>query len=429
MTTDLGDFPPAAPTWLTTGRGRPFRALAHQEFRVVWSTFVIGQLGFWIAFLTLQTLMVDLTDANGRWMGLLFFCNLIPMLLLTPLAGLLADRYERRLILVVAFAVMTVIASLLAVFTFADLATPATLLPFAFAIGTVFAFKGPTSQGLIANTVPVADLPSAISLQSVGGNLARVIGPTMAAPVLVLSNQSVAFVLFAAASLIAFVVLLRAQIRANVPAQESGGFFAGLKGGWECARERPPAFAALLMLAVSSLTAGAYFAIFPLVASEVFDRGANGLTTLAAISGIGSVAGAIATGSRESVPTIASVTTLVVLFGASFVVFGLMPNWPLTLLASVAVGGFYFWSMTSINALLQSLVDDARRGRLMALFVVGWAGLVPVGALWQGAFAEVFGARATIVVGGLIVMIYAAATLVVARRRTSLATMSTSIAD
>lgn len=419
MTTDIGDPPDAeaSPSWLTTGRGRPFRALVHREFRVVWGTFVVGQLGFWIAFLTLQTLMVDLTDGDGRWMGLLFFCNFIPMLILTPVAGLLADRYERRIILVVAFAAMTVVASLLALVTFAELAAPAVLLPFAFAIGTVFSFKGPASQGLLANTVPPSDLPSAISLQSVGSNLSRVIGPTIAAPVLVLSSQYVAFVLFAGASFVAFSILTRAQIRANVPAQETGSFFVRLKGGWECARERPPALAALLMLAVSSLTAGAYFAILPLVASEVFDRGANGLTTLAAVSGVGSVAGAILTGSRESAPTLGATTTLVALFGASFVVFGLMPNWPLTLLASVALGGFYFWAMTSINALLQSLVDDARRGRLMALFMVGWADLVPIGALWQGAFAESFGTRATIVVGGAIVIVYSLATLALARRR------------
>ncbi len=432
MSTDLGDSP--APTsqtvgWLASPRGRPFRALAHQEFRLVWGTFIVGQLGFWVAFLTLQTQMLDLTDGDGRWIGLLFFCNFIPMLVLTPVAGLLADRYERRIILDCGFGAMTVVASVLAVVTFADLATPLVLLPFAFAIGTVFSFKGPASQGLIANTVPPADLPSAISLQSVGGNISRVVGPTIAAPILALSSQYVAFVLFALASMIAFGILLRAQIRPNIPAQEAGGFFARLKGGWECARERPPALAALLMLAVSSLTAGAYFAILPLVASEVFDKGSSGLTTLAAISGIGSVIGAIATGSRETTPTLASTTTLVALFGVSFVVFGLAPTWPLVLLTSVALGLFYFWAMTSINALLQSLVDDARRGRLMALFVVGWAGLIPIGALWQGALAEAVGTRVTVVVAGSITAIYAVATLLLARRRSPVTPVSATVPD
>ena len=109
-------------------------------------------------------------------------------------------------------------------------------------------------------------------------------------------------------------------------------------------------------------------------------------------------------------------TALVVgAFGIAFVVFGLAPTWPLVLLASTVVGGLYFWGMTSINALLQSLADDAKRGRLMALFVVGWAGLVPIGALWQGAFAEAFSVRAAVVVAGLITAAYSFATL--ARRR------------
>lgn len=415
MSTDLGD-PPAPTGWLATSRGRPFRAIAHRDFRVVWGTFVVGQLGFWIAFLTLQTLMVDLTDGDGRWLGLLFFCNFIPMLVLTPVAGLLADRYERRIILICGFAGMTVIATLLSIVTYADAVTPLLLLPFALGIGMVFSFKGPASQGLIANTVPNVDLPSAISLQSVAGNISRVVGPTIAAPILALSDQYVAFVLFAAASLISLVLLTRARIRANVPAAESGGFLTRLKGGWVVARQRPPALAALMMLGVSSLTAGAYFALLPLVASDVFDRGSSGLSTLAAISGIGAVVGAIATGSREAAPTLAATATLTALFGASFVVFGLAPTWPLALLSSVMLGGFYFWAMTSINALLQNLVDDARRGRLMALFVVGWAGLIPIGALWQGLFAEAAGTRAAIVLSGAIATVWALGTLALARR-------------
>jgi hypothetical protein len=106
---------------------------------------------------------------------------------------------------------------------------------------------------------------------------------------------------------------------------------------------------------------------------------------------------------------------LVALFGATFIVFGLAPTWGLLLATSVVMAAFYFWSMTNINALLQKLADDAKRGRLMALFIVGWGGLVPLGALWQGAVAEAFGVRTAVVTGGVIVTVYAVATMAVTR--------------
>ncbi len=395
----------------TSPKLRPFRALAHPQFRVVWITFIVGQLGFWVAFLALQALMADLTDTDGTWLGLLFFTNFIPMLIFTPLAGVVADRYERRRVLMVGFSALGVIATGLAVLTLTDRARPANLLPFAFLIGTAFAFNSPSSHSLIATVVPSEDLPSAVSLQSVGSNMSRVIGPTIAAPILALTSEDVAFVLYAATTVLVVILLGRARITSTPHEVEQTSFMSRVKAGWEHARERPPAVAALTLLAVSSLTAGAYFSMLPLIAEDVFDKGSSGLTVLAAVSGIGSVVGAVATGFRQTSPTMASTALVVGAFGLAFIVFGLAPTWPLVLLASTVVGGLYFWGMTSINALLQSLADDAKRGRLMALFVVGWAGLVPVGALWQGAFAEAFSVRAAVVAAGAITAAYSFATL------------------
>ena len=409
----------AAPTagWLQSSRGRAFRALAHREFRLVWGTFVVGQLGFWIAFLAMQALMNDLTDSDGTWLGLLFFTNFIPLLLFTPFAGVVADRYDRKRQLTVGYVALTIVPALLAVLAFTDNVTPPLLLPFAFATGTVFAFNAPASQTLTAAAVPPADLPSAVSLVSVGSNLSRVVGPTIAAPILALTDEDVAFVLYAATSLVVVVLLAVNPLSTPAPAPEEGSFFERLKGGWEHAKERPPAVAALLLLAVSSLTAGAYFSILPLIAEDTFDKGSSGLTTLAAVSGIGSVIGAIATGMRDISSSMWTTTALVAAFGATFVVFGLAPTWGLLLAASVVMAAFYFWSMTNINALLQQLADDNKRGRLMALFIVGWGGLVPIGALWQGAVAEAFGVRTAVVTSGLIVTAYALVTMAVTRGR------------
>lgn len=406
--------------WLASRNGRPFRALLHHEFRLVWGTFVTGQLGFWVAFLALQSMMADLTDSDGRWLGLLFFMNFIPMLVFTPVAGIVADRYERRLVLLVGFCVLTVVASGLSVLALGDQLTPTLLLPFALAIGTTFAFNAPAGQSLIANSVPPGDLSSAVSLQSAGTNLSRVVGPTVAAPILVLTSEDIAFVVYAVTSVIVVVMLARMQLAPHPHRIEDGSFFARLRGGWAHARDRPPAVAALALLCVSSLTAGAYFSMLPIVAEDTFGRGSSGLTALAAISGIGSMVGAIATGFRESTPTMFAATALVAAFGVSFALFGLAPTWPLALVAVTVVGAFYFWAMTTINALLQALADETKRGRLMSLFIVGWAGLVPIGALWQGAVAEAQGARFAVILAGVITAAAALVTLV-ARRSTKTA--------
>ena len=165
-------------------RGRGFRALQHHEFRTVWSTFVVGQLGFWISFISLQALMARLTDSDGGWLGLLFFTNFIPTLLFTPVAGVVADRVERKRILLVGYVLLCGLMSGLAALALTDNVSPLVLLPFAFGTGTIFSFNAPASQSIVANSVPPVDLPSAVSLQAVGANASRVVGPTLAAPVL-----------------------------------------------------------------------------------------------------------------------------------------------------------------------------------------------------------------------------------------------------
>lgn len=387
-------------------RPRALRALHHREFRLVWSTFLVGQLGFWISFVSLQALMARLTASDGSWLGVLFFVNFIPMLLFTPLAGVVADRVERRRVLVVTFSCMGSVMVVLATLVLSEQITPVGMLPFAFAVGTVFAFNAPASQSVVANAVPGPDLPSAISLQSVGGNLSRVVGPTLAAPVLALWNEGAAFAIYAAASGVVVLMLRRLELSPHVPEADDGLFWARLRRGLDHARERPPALAALSLLGMSSLFAGAYLALLPVVADEVFERGAPGFATLAAVTGLGSLLGALTTGVRESVPTLRSVALLVGAFGASLALFAVTPSWGAALVAVAVVGGFYFAAMTTLNTLLQYLTDEDKRGRMMSLFLVGWAGLIPIGGLWQGILASAHGVEVALALAGVVTALY-----------------------
>lgn len=395
-------------------RGRAFRAFRHREFRLVWLTFIVGNQGFWISFIAFQALMARLTDTDESWLGLLFFANFVPMLIITPFAGVLADRSDRRRILVRGNTIIGCLVLGLGVLTLAGVMTPIGMLPFAFGIGTVFAFNSPASHAIVANAVPLEDLASAISLQSVGVNLSRVVGPIVAAPILLLSNEGAAFLIYAATSFAVVTLLWRLELSQHRPEVLEGSYWERLRAGVDHARERPPAVAALSMLCVSSLFAGAYLAFLPVIADDVFGR-PDDFTVLAVATGVGALVGAFTTGMRVGDPTLSSVALLVAGFGASVAAFGTVTSWNLALVAVAVVGFLYFSAMTTLNTLLQSLADDEKRGRLMSLFVVGWAGLVPVGGLWQGALSRSYGIAATAVVGGLVTAVYATGVLVRSR--------------
>jgi predicted MFS family arabinose efflux permease len=368
---------------------------------------MVGQFGFWIAFIAFQVLMSRLTDANGRWLGLLFFVNFFPMLIFTPIAGVVADRIERRRILMRTFSLMALVMSALALLVLSGGASPLRLLPFAFAVGTIFAFNAPASQAIVAHSVPPLDLPSAISLQSSGAQLARVVGPTVAAPLLALWNEGAAFAAYAVSSVIVVFLLRRLELTPYEPEHDETGFIGRVRRGFDHARERPPSLAALSVLAMSSLFAAAYLALLPVLANDVYDRGPTGFATLAAVTGLGSMIGALTTAFRTSLPTLRSTALLVAAFGGAVAAFALVPSWNLALVAVVLVGGFYFSAMTTLNTLVQSLADENMRGRISSLFVIGWAGLVPIGGLWQGAAGQAIGPRTTLAIAGCITAVYA----------------------
>jgi MFS family permease len=386
---------------------RAFRALKHREFRLFWSTFVVGQLGFWISFIAMQALMSRLTDANGAWLGLLFFTNFSPMLFFTPVAGVVADRVERKKILMVTYTLMTLLMGTLAVVTLTGHATPVVLLPFAFGIGILFSFNAPAGQAISANAVPRDDLPSAISLSSGGSNLARVIGPTLAGPVIVLWEEGAAFAVYAIASVIVVFLMSRLHISTYEREADSGQFLQRVRSGFVHARERPPVLAALSVLAMSSLFSAGYLSLLPVMVNEEFGRGSSDFTKLAAVAGLGSLIGALTTAFRDTMPTLRSAALLVVGFGASVAVFGQSPNWTVAMILSVIVGIFYFSATTTLNTLVQFHVEEHMRGRISSLFVICWAGLVPIAGLWEGVVASRTSVRTSMLIAGVVTAAYA----------------------
>lgn len=361
------------------------RALRHREFRLLFTGFVVNQTGFWISHISLQGLMVQLSDNDPFQVGLLFSSLLLPALFLAPIAGVAADRFHRKTILVLCNLTVAVLAALLAAVA-AIGASPITIVLLGFALGSTFAMAGPASSAIAANAVGTEDLGSAVALQSVTNNLTRVAGPLLAAPLVATGNFALAFGIFSIAAFTSGSLIARMRVGAATPDSHGGGMLERIRGGFTHARERPPALAALLTASGLSIFGVAHIAMLPVYAEEVLGR-SELFAWLVATTAFGAMVGALVTG-REARPTLGRAAARLVIYGLALGVFASTHSITVAFAAQLVVGYCYFAVMTGIQTLLQQLVDDARRGRVMSLFQVAWAGLTPIGSLALGALAR-----------------------------------------
>ena len=387
-----------APNTVEPLRPGLFVALRHRDYRFLFGSFVVNQTGFWLSHISLQAFMVDLSDGDPFQVGLLTFALLIPALLFAPIAGALADRFSRKAIVLVCYAVVTVLAGLLGFMTVAGAMSAYRLMAFAFAMGATFAFVGPASTAIAANAVRTEDLPSAVALQSATNNLTRVIGPLLAAPLVAVGLYGVGFFVFAVASFIAAVLVGRMRV-VNAVEQEDLGLFQRIAMGWHHAAERKPALAGIFTAGCLSIFGIGHIAMLPIFAKDVLGDESY-FPWLVAVTAFGAMLGALTSG-REMRPTLSKAALRLGFYGAAFAVFALSQSLWLAFLAQFVVGYFYFAIMTGLQTLIQQLVDDSNRGRVMSLFQVAWGGLTPIGSLMMGAIAGILTISQTLLIMAL----------------------------
>jgi len=387
------------------GRVGTFRALQHRAFRLLFVAFLVNQTGFWISHISLQGLMVQLSNNDTRQNGLLFFFLFLPAFVLAPLAGVAADRFDRKRIVLVCYALVTLVAALLAVATYSNWMTPSRLLAIAFAMGFSFAFSGPASMAIAANSVPKDDLASAVSLQSAANNLTRVAGPLLAAPLLATSRFDVSFGLYMLAAAIAAGLTASMRIERFAPDVEEAGIFARVANGFAHARERRPALPILLTVAVLSYFGVSHTVLIPAYAADVLGS-KDYFVWLVAATGLGAMVGALQSGRQGRSPSLRAATLGLIAYGVALAGFAGSSSLVMALITQLVVGYFYFAVMTSLQTLLQQIVDESKRGRVMSLFQVSWAGLVPFGSLMLGYLAGPLGTAGTIFLSALVCGLY-----------------------
>jgi len=404
-----------APRFLASPRGRVFRALAHREYRLLFAAFGFSQTGFWLSHISMQGLMVELSGNDPRYLGFLFFCLFIPAFLLAPAAGLVADRLDRQRIMLVCQTSVALLTGTLAVLTAREVLDAHTMLLLAALLGTSFAFSGPASYALAANAVPSPDLPSAVSLSSAANNLTRVVGPLIAAPLIASGHFDIAFAGYFGATLVAAWLVASMRVAPYRPDESETSIAARLRSGLAHARARRPAVPALFTVAALSLFGVSHVALLPVYA-EVVLGDQHLFAWIVVATGVGAIAGALGSGARRARPSLVAAALRLFGYGVALALFALTDSLALALLLEIAIGYFYFAVMTSLQTLLQQIVDDSKRGRVMSLFQIAWAGLVPFGGLGMGAVAGVIGVTHTLLGAAAICAVFGAGMALRARR-------------
>ena len=400
----------------SAGPGGTFRAFAHPAYRQFFVAFLVAQTGFWISHVSLQALMVELGNNDTRLNGLLFFCNFAPSFLLAPMAGVAADRFHRKPVMLACYAALVVVTAVLTVATASGELSVVALVGLASCMGVALAFMGPASISMAANVVPRADLASAVSLHSAATNLTRVAGPLLAAPLLIRGWFDISFGIYCCALFAALVLTVRMAVERHQPDADESGMWARMRAGMQHAKQRHPAVPALSIVAVLAFFGVSHTVLLPAVAYELLgDK--EYFAWMVAATGAGAIVGSLTVGRLASSPSLVMAGGLMVVYGAALLVFALVPTLTVALITQAIIGCSYFAAMTSIQTLLQQLVDESKRGRVMSLFSLAWGGLVPFGALGTSFFAAATSLQLSLVGGAVVCVLYGVGMLLWAARQ------------
>ncbi len=340
-------------------------------------------------------------------LGLASFAGQVPAFFLGPLAGVWVDRWDRHRTLV-----WTQILSMLQSFALAALAlahiiTIWEIILLSLAQGLINAFDMPARQAFVIQMVERReDLGNAIALNSSMVNATRLIGPALAGILIAAVGEGYCFLTDGVSYIAVIVSLLLMQIRVQQARAGARRVIAELQEGWRYVASSVPIRSILLLLALSSLVGMPYTVLMPIFASKILHGNANTLGFLMAATGVGALASAMLLALRRSVLGLGRMIGLsAAIFGASLIAFSFSRMFWLSMLLLPFTGFGLMQQMAASNTILQTIVDDEKRGRVMAYYAMAFQGMAPFGSLLGGAVAGRIGAPATLVIGGAICLI------------------------
>jgi len=379
------------------------RTLGYRNFRLFFAGQGLSLIGTWMQQVAMSWLVYRLTG-SALMLGLINFSARIPIFLASPFLGVLADRWNRHRIVIATQTFSMLQATILATLVLTDRVQVWHLFALSLFIGVVNAMDIPARQSFLIEMVEKKeDLGSAIALNSSLVNGARLVGPSVAGFLIAAAGEGICFLINALSYLAVIVALLLMKITPRPRQPRTLSVFQQFGEGARYAYGFAPTRAILLLVSLVSLMGLPYMVLMPVFAKDVYHQGPHGLGLLTGAAGVGALAGAIYLAGRKSVLGLGRVIVIAtLLFGASLVVFSHFPFfW--SALGLLALTGFgMIVVLASANTVLQTIVEDSKRGRLMSFYAMSFGGMVPFGSLVAGLLASSIGARNTVLIGGLL---------------------------
>lgn len=378
------------------------RALRHRNFQLFFSGQLISLIGTWMQSVAQSWLVYRLTG-SALLLGSVGFASQIPVFLFAPLGGIVADRINRRSVVVATQTASMLLAFILAALTLTHAIDHRVWLIFVLAslLGVVNAFDIPGRQSFLVEMVGKDDLMNAIALNSSMFNGARIAGPAIAGVLVAKIGEGWCF--FANGVSFMAVIIGLLMMRVQPPARSlAASPLEHMMEGFRFVNRTSPIRALLLLLGLVSLVGMPYVVLMPIFADQILHGGARGLGILMGATGVGALLGALTLAFREGVKGLGRwVAWCCAGFGASLVVFSISHKFWLSVILLLPVGYCMMLQMACSNTLIQVMVPDALRGRVMAVYSMMFMGMAPIGALLGGALAERLGAPMTVAIGGI----------------------------
>ena len=377
-----------------------FRALRHRNYRLFFMGQIISLVGTWMQTIAQSWLVYRLTGSS-LLLGLVGFAGQIPVFLFAPLGGVFADRHSRHRIVIATQTSAMILAFILSALTLLKQIQVWQIVLLAALLGVVNAFDIPARQAFIIEMVNSEDLINAIALNSAMFNGARILGPAVAGVTVAAIGEGWCFFANGVSYIAVIVGLLLMTV---VPRKRERRVASGLESfleGFRFALHTGPIRALLLLLGLVSVTGMPYAVLMPIFADKILGGGARGLGMLMGATGVGALMGTLTLASKREVRGLGRwIMFASAGFGASLVLFSFSRVFWLSVLLLLPAGFSMLLQMSSSNTLIQTMVPDALRGRVMSVYSMMFMGMAPFGALLAGAMANRLGAPITVTLGG-----------------------------
>jgi MFS family permease len=394
--------PPSAPASLHPILGRVLAAFRYRDFRVLWFGAFTSTVGNWMQEVAQAWLVFDLTKSSF-FLGLDDFLGQLPILLFTLIGGVVADRHDRRHVLLGSQYTQMATAFTLAALIYWHVVRIEYILLLSFVAGLGQAFGGPAYQALIPSLVQKKDLPNAIALNSIQFNLARVIGPLLAGATLAAWGSAACFGLNGLSFLVVIVALMSLTIKHIKPAQQKS-MMHELKGGFSYAKGQPAIIALTILASLTTFLGLPLLTLLPIFARDIFHGDINRYSHMMAFSGIGAVCGALVVAWLGRFTHMGRALLIIQgIFGALVVGFSVSRNPWLSDAILFCTGASLLMVFSMTSSLVQLIVTDNLRGRVMSIYMVAFRGGMPLGSLAAGYVASITSAPLVLGVNGTLI--------------------------